>query len=139
MKDFELKLCRAESVDFINKIVPNTKIELKNKYSYNVGYSKNNTCTGEFKAEVFDKNDVENFHLTVVMKAVFITAQGVPKEQLHIKTYDAVFPYVKAFVTNLTASAGIPPIYLPYIDISNQNIYRVEMPNGLKGKSEDKE
>lgn len=136
MKDFELKLCKVESVDFVNKLPPNTKIELKNKYSYNVAYSKINTCTGEFRAEVYDKSEPERFHITVVMKGLFTTAEGVAKEQLHIKTYDAVFPYVKAFVTNLTAGAGIPPIYLPYLDISNQNIYRVEMPGRIK-RSED--
>lgn len=133
MKEFELKLCRVESVDFVNKLKNNTKIEIKNKYSYNVGYTQNNTCTGEFTAEVFDKNDVNRFHITVNMKAVFITEPGVSKEVLHVKTYEAVFPYVKVFITNLTASAGIPPIYIPFIDISNQSIYRVEMPPKFNG------
>lgn len=137
MKDFVLKLCKVESVDFVNKLPPNVKIELKNKYSYNVGYSKMNTCSGEFRAEVFDANAPDRFHITVVMKGLFETAEGVSKEVLHVKTYDAVYPYVKAFITNLTAGAGIPPIYIPYIDISNQNIYRVEMPGRIKRTEEE--
>ena len=36
--------------------------------------------------------------------------------------------YVKALVSTITAGAGIPPIYIPYIDISDKSIYRVEMP-----------
>ena len=137
MKEFELKLCKVESVEFINKLPANTKIELKNKYSYNVGYSKINTCSGEFKAEIFDKNDPDRFHITVVMKGLFVTTESVSKEQLHIKTYDAVFPYVKSFVTNFTANSGIPPIYIPYIDISTQSIYRVEMPGRIKRTEEE--
>ncbi len=128
MKEFELKLCKVETCEFVNKLPPKEKIELNNKYSYNVGYSKLNTCTGEFRAEITDKNFPERFRLIVTMKGFFVTAEGVSKEILHIKTYDAVFPYVKAFITNLTASSGIPPIYIPYIDISNQSIYRVEIP-----------
>ncbi len=138
MKEFELKLCKVESVNFVNKLPPNEKVELSNKYSYNVGYSKINTCSGEFKADIFDKKSPERFHINVIFKGYFTTAEGVSKEQLHIKTYNALFPYVKAFVTNLTANAGIPPIYIPYIDISNQSIYRVEMP-GKNFRTEDNE
>ena len=138
MKEFELRLCKVEHVEMINKLPPNVKIELSNKYSYNVGYSKNNTCTGEFRAEIFDKNTPDRFKIVVVLKGYFTTAEGVKKEQLHIKTYDAVFPYVKSFITSLSVNSGIPPIYVPYIDISNQSIYRVEIP-GIKKDTEDSE
>ena len=138
MKEFELKLTKVESVEFVNKLPPNTKIELQNKYSYNVGYSKINACQGEMRAEISDKNSPDRFKLIVVMKGVFIFNGEVPKEKLHIKTFDALFPFMKAFVVSLTAGAGIPPIYLPYVDISNQSIYRVEMPHKFK-KKEDEE
>ena len=138
MKEFELKLCKVEKVDFVNLLPPNKKIELSNKYSYNVGYSKINTCAGEFKAEIFDKNNPDTFHITVIMRGFFAISDGVSKEQLHVKTFDALFPHVKAFVASLTATGGIPPIYIPYVDISNQSIYRVEMPGKFK-KTEDEE
>ena len=138
MKEFELKLCKVENVQMVNKLPPNVKVELSNKYSYNVGYSKNNTCSGEFNAEIFDKNSPDRFRIEVTMKGLFVTEDGISKEQLHVKTYNAIFPYVKAFVTNLTVNSGVPPIYIPYIDISNQSIYRVEMP-GFKKKTEDEE
>ncbi len=57
-----------------------------------------------------------------------MTAPEMEKEILHLKTYDALFPYVKSFVSTLTVNAGIPPVMIPYVDISGQNIYRVEMP-----------
>ncbi len=137
MKDFELKLTKVESVDFVNKLPPNTKIELQNKYAYNVGYSKINTCQGEMRAEISDKNSPERFRIVVVMKGYFVINGEIPKEQLHVKTFDALFPHLKAFIVNLTASAGIPPVYIPYVDISNQSIYRVEMPGNLRKKEED--
>ncbi len=138
MKDFELKLTKVESVDFVNKLPPNTKIELQNKYAYNVGYSKINTCQGEMRAEVSDKNSPDRFRIVVTMKGYFVINGEIPKEQLHVKTFDALFPHLKAFIVNLTSTAGIPPVYIPYVDISNQSIYRVEMPGALR-KKEDEE
>lgn len=137
MKDFELKLTKVESTDFVNKLPPNTKIELQNKFSYNVGYSKINTCQGEMRAEISDKNSPDRFHIIVVMKGFFVINGEIPKEQLHVKTFDALFPHLKAYIVNLTATAGIPPVYIPYVDISNESIYRVEMPGNLRKKEEE--
>lgn len=137
MKDFELKLTKVENVDFVNKLPPNTKIELQNKYSYNVGYSKLNTCQGEMRVEVSDKNSPDRFRIVAVMKGYFVINGEIPKERLHVKTFDALFPHLKAFIVSLTASAGIPPVYIPYVDISNESIYRVEMPGNLRKKEED--
>lgn len=128
MREIELKGFKVEKAEFVNKISGNAKIELNNKYSYNVGYSKINTCKGEFKAEITDKKSPELFRISVTVNGFFITSEGIPKERLHLKTYDALFPYVKAFVSTLTANAGIPPVMMPYVDISNENIYRVEFP-----------
>ena len=128
MKEFELKSYKITAINFANNLDAPTKLELNYQYSYNVGYSNHNTCRGEFKAEIKDKKLADKFSLTVTVAGIFTTAAGVAKEVLHVKTYDALFPYVKALVSTMTASAGIPPIYIPYIDISNKNIYRVEMP-----------
>ena len=130
MKVCELKGYKVDRCDFVNKINGAQKIELTHKYSYNVGYAANNTCKGEFTAEVMDKEAPDRFSITVVLTGMFATAPGTAKEVLHLQTYDALFPYVKSFVTSFTANAGIPPIFIPYIDISDQNIYRVEMPKG---------
>ncbi len=127
-KEFELKSYKITAINFVNSLDVPTKLELNYQYSYNVGYSAHNTCRGEFKAEIKDKKLADKFSLTVTVAGIFTTAPGVAKEVLHVKTYDALFPYVKALVSTMTASAGIPPIYIPYIDISDKNIYRVEMP-----------
>jgi preprotein translocase subunit SecB len=102
-----------------------------------VGYTKINTCQGEMRAEISDKNSPARFHIIVVMKGFFVINGEIPKEQLHVKTFDALFPHLKAYIVNLTATAGIPPVYIPYVDISNESIYRVEMPGNLRKKEEE--
>ena len=132
MKEFELKSYRISKLDFVNALDRPAKLELNYQYSYNVGYSNHNTCRGEFKAVIADKTLSDKFSVTLVLVGVFTTAEGVAKEVLHVKTYDALFPYVKTLVSTITASAGIPPVYIPYIDISDKSIYRVEMPRPKK-------
>ena len=132
MKEFDLKNYKITELQFVNKLDRPAKLELNYQYSYNVGYSDHNTCRGDFKAVIADKKLAEQFSITVTVTGDFTTEQGVAKEILHVKTYDALFPYVKALVSAFTAGAGIPPIYIPYIDISNKSIYRVEMPRPPK-------
>lgn len=127
MKKAIMQGFKLTNVEFQNNIKANKKIELGFSYSYNVKYSNQNTCVGEFTAKITDKTDPDEFKITVTGQGIFRFEQGEPKEQLHLSTYDDVFPYVRAFVSTLTANAGMPPIIIPYIDISKKEIYRVEM------------
>ncbi|MBQ7639078.1 MAG: protein-export chaperone SecB, partial [Clostridia bacterium] len=116
MKEFELKSYKIQELQFVNTLDRPTKLELNYQYSYNVGYSNHNSCRGDFKAVIADKKLADKFSLTIVVSGIFDTAEGIAKEILHVKTYDALFPYVKALVSSFTASASIPPIFIPYID-----------------------
>lgn len=129
MADFVMKTFRVNDVVFVNKLVPNTKIEIGNKYSYNVGYSKNDVCRGEFAAEIFDKNDKNNFYIKVVLVGIFSFKDGAKKEKLHVDTFKALFPIVRSYIITLTSNAGIPPVIIPNADIDNQDIYRMDLNN----------
>lgn len=125
---------KVTNVEFANNIKQNKKIELGFGYSYNVKYSAQNTCIGEFTAKITDKTNPNEFKIIITGSGVFKFQQGVKKEQLHVETYNELFPYMRSFVTTLTANAGIPPIIMPFIDISKKEIYRFEM--GKNGKPE---
>ena len=132
MKEFELQNYRIANLSFVNSLDRPTELQLNYQYAYNVGYSQINTCRGEFKATIADKKLAEKFSVEITVIGMFTTAKGVAKEVLHVKTYDALFPYVKSLVASFTASAGIPPINIPYIDISDKSIYRVDLPRPPK-------
>ena len=127
---------RIDEVKFVNKLNAPAKLELNYKYSYNVGYSQQNTCRATLGVEITDKLHPETFSLTMAVAGVFSTAPGIAKEVLHLKTYDLLFPYAKALVSSFTATAAIPPIYIPYIDISKKSIYKMEMPRPEGPKNE---
>lgn len=129
---------KTTKVDFVNNIKESKKIELGFGYSYNVKYSNKNTCIGEFTAKVTDKTTPDEFSITVTATGVFRFKEGTAKELLHVETYNDLFPHMRAYITTLTANAGIPPIFMPFIDISKKEIYRFEMgKNGQNPPSAD--
>lgn len=115
---------KASKIDFVNLCENGEKLEFETKYSYNVRYSKNNTCVGEFTVEVADKVNKDKFHINVIIQGVFSYNPEVQKEILHVQTYKELFPYARAVVSNLTVNAGIPPVIIPNSNIENQSIYR---------------
>ncbi|MBP9988137.1 MAG: protein-export chaperone SecB [Ruminococcus sp.] len=132
MKNLKMNAYKIEEVNFINKVKGNKKIELKNSYSYNVRYTNNNICEGRFTVTINDKESPENFAIKVVLVGIFTFEDGMEREIIHIQTYKELFPYARAFVTNITANAGIQPIMIPDMDIENREIYRFDNPNNVQ-------
>ncbi len=130
MQNATLQMTKITKADFCNNIQANKKIELGFGYSYNVKYSNGNTCVCEFTAKITDKQAPDDFKIEVTATGIFKFKEGTKKEILHIETYNDLFPHVRAFVTTLTSNAGIPPVFMPFIDISNKEIYRFEMGKG---------
>ena len=125
MPNYTLKACYTPEILFVNRLPSGSRIKLETKYSYSVKYSKELTCRGELVADVTDKDAPENFHIKIVTVGIFAFQEGADKDILHIDTYKALFPYVRAMVSTVTANAGIPAIILPEIDLEGQNIYRI--------------
>lgn len=139
MTSIALKAFRVTDMNFVNHLQGKKGIEISNKYAYNVGYSGGNTCKGEFVAEIYDKNNKKEFSITVKVIGIFSYNEGVSKEEIHVKTYKEIFPYVRSIVLTLTANAGIPPITIPAVDIESQSIYRFEMGDKNKKNFENGE
>ena len=115
---------RATEIEFVNKHENGARIEFENKYSYNVKYSKNNNCIGEFTVEVNDKANRDKFHIKAVIQGILTYDSGVEKEIIHVQTFKELFPYARTMISSLTVNAGLPPVILPTFDIESQNIYR---------------
>lgn len=124
MSNVTFRAYKASEIEFVNKHENGAKIEFENKYSYNVKYSPNNTCIGEFTVEVNDKANKDKFHIKAVVLGIFTYKPDVKKEIIHVETYKELFPYVRTMISSLTVNAGIPPVILPNFNIENQSIYK---------------
>ena len=103
-----------------------TKLELTFNYAYRVRYSANSTCEGELTATVQSKEDPAHFHINMVVCGSFSFDEGVAKEDLHLETYDELFPHFRSLMMTVTAAGGIPPVTPPYLDLSGSDIYRFD-------------
>ncbi len=119
----------SPEISFVNRLENGTRIELGNKYSYNVSYGNNNTCRGQFSIEVADKANPDKFKIKTVVIGMFEIKNDIPKEKIHVETYKELFPYVRALISTVTTNTGIPPVIIPAIDIEGQSIYKFEKNN----------
>ena len=90
-------------------------------------YAANNSCVGEMSVNVFDREHDDKFFINLVLRGIFEFSDKAEKEQVHVDSYKALFPYARAIITTLTANAGIPPIIIPEADIESQSIYRFNL------------
>ena len=128
MPNAKLKGYRADEISFVNKRTTAKPMEIQTKYSYNVKYTNTGTCRGELTVEINEKTEPENFNLKVVMSGLFEFTEA-PREILHRETFNTLFPYIRSLITTITANAGIMPIIVPFMDIENQSIYKIEKNN----------
>lgn len=118
---------KVDYINFISTLENGTKIKLGQKYQYNVQYSKDNSmCRGQFEIEVFDTEHQDKFNIKAVVVGFFHFDCDERRETIHADSFKALFPYVKALITTITANCGIKPIIIPEIDIDNQEIYRFD-------------
>lgn len=124
-----LKGYRAKDIEFHGHLAPGAKIQLENKYSYNVRYGNENICVAELSCQACDKDAPEKFKISVVIEGLFSFPEDLTREQIHVMTYKELFPYARVLVSSVTAAAGIPPVILPGANIENQSIYRIDTGN----------
>ena len=129
-KEREKNECNpSERLSGTGRLAPGTKIQLENKYNYNVRYTKENLCVCNLECSVFDKDAPEKFSVRIEVEGLFSFDPQVPREQLHIMTYKELFPYARVLVSTVTSASGIPPVMIPSADIENQSIYRIDTGN----------
>lgn len=128
MKDLVMKAYKISHIDFLNKLQNGTKLELANKYSYNVKYGQNGVCEGFLTVDISDKGGNKDFRISIQLQGLFQFNGSESREKLHIETFKELFPYARVMVSNLTTSAGMPPIMIPPVDMESQEIYRIDMP-----------
>ena len=77
-----LRAFRATDIEFINHHDSGVRIEFENTYSYNVKYTSDNNCIGEFTLEVKDKSAPDKFRIKAVIVGSFGYDPSVLKPQI---------------------------------------------------------
>lgn len=123
----EMKAYKVADISFTNKVNGKVQLKLKNKISHKVKYNNNDFCEATLDVEVSDPDYPDAISMKISVVGAFHVKNKIEKEFLHVETYNELFPFAKALVATISVNAGVPPIYLQYVDISNQEIYRFDM------------
>ena len=120
---------QAKEFSIKNSLPTGAKISMQTKYSYNVKFADSSShCRGEITCELCDKDNPENLSLRLVMDGIFTYKPGSQRAHVHVESFKALFPYARSYVSMVSAASGMPPIFLPEVDIESQNIYSFEKP-----------
>lgn len=106
----------VKSVSYSVDIPEGTNIELENSYSFNVDYLENNSrCVATLKHTTRDTQNPERFtaeiHIVGYSECIGIENDD-DKALAHVQAYIQLFPYVQSYIAYLTASSGLPPLFI---------------------------
>ena len=122
----QLKATRADSISFTNNMQGSGQLKIGFKYSYNLRHAAPGVARGEVTITAEDKEAPDKLSITVKQSGIFALPPEMPREEAHLETFRILFPYASATLTATTSIAGVQGIIVPRIDITEENIYRVE-------------
>lgn len=104
-----------------------TQIEIQTKMDYTVYYSNDETsCLGDFFIELFSTENIDQLHVQYHSTSVFNLHQTAIndeiKKEIHIESYNRLYPLCFAHVKNFLSLIGLPEIPIVPIDFSQAEI-----------------
>ena len=128
MKDSEFQLLsqRLTKTEFkINRNFSNKDKKIALKLSSNIKISKmknKNEGVVIFKLDIFNKKELEKypFYINLEIEGLFSWSKNINNidKYLKVNAPAVLMSYLRSIVTQLTVSAGYPPLILPLIDFT---------------------
>lgn len=118
MTELNLISYKLQDMQFFNKLDRAGQVRLENNFSYSVDYNSDNTrCAAKFYQCVKDKREDENhrFFVSVELLGQFEIVGEVTdevKREIHVRSYEQLFPYAELLVRQVCAAGGMPNFML---------------------------
>lgn len=123
----ELKGYKVNTISFENKVQNGTQLKLQNQVKYNVNYmDAENKCLGILEFRVTDA-DMNPFEIKLEMIAEFTYGEEDEKPDIHVKSFDQMFPFLRQVIHNITSMSGMPGLMIPIMKL-NRNTVSVGKP-----------
>lgn len=118
----ELKGYKINSIDFENKVQNGTQLKLQNQVKYNVNYiDAENKCLGILEFRVTDA-DMNPFEIKIEMIAEFTYGDEDEKADIHVNSFDQMFPFLRQAINNLTSMSGMPGLLIPIMKLNRDSV-----------------
>lgn len=118
----ELKGYKVNSISFENKVQNGTQLKLQNQVKYNVNYMEaDNKCLGILEFRVADA-DMNPFEIKLEMVAEFAYQDGDDKADIHVNSFDQIFPFLRQIINNVTSMSGMPGLMIPIMKLNRDTV-----------------
>lgn len=118
----ELKGYKVNSISFENKVANGIQLKLQNQVKYNVNYiDAERKCVGILNFRVFD-TDMQPFEIKIEMIAEFTFDETDEKPDIHVCSFDQIFPYLRQVISNITTMSGMPGLMIPIMHLDRNSV-----------------
>lgn len=118
----QMKGYKINSLEFENKVENGTQLKLQNHVKYNVNYiDVENRCVGILHFRVEDA-DMQPFEINIEMAAEFSFDDGDEKPDIHVTSFDQLFPFVRQIINTTTSMSGMPGLIIPMMKLNRDTV-----------------
>lgn len=118
----QLKGYKINSINFENKVKPGIQLQLNNQVKYNVNYlSDGKTCVGIVNFKVSDSN-MNPFEIKVELVAEFNFDSADDRADIHVNSFDQIFPFLRQIINNITSMSGMPGLMIPIMKLKKESV-----------------
>lgn len=118
----QMKGYKINSLEFENKVENGTQLKLQNHVKYNVNYiDSENRCVGILHFRVEDA-DMQPFEINIEMAAEFSFDDGDEKPDIHVTSFDQLFPFVRQIINTTTSMSGMPGLIIPMMKLNRDTV-----------------
>lgn len=118
----QMKGYKINSLEFENKVENGTQLKLQNHVKYNVNYiDAKNRCVGILHFRVEDA-DMQPFEINIEMAAEFSFDDGDEKPDIHVTSFDQLFPFVRQIINTTTSMSGMPGLIIPMMKLNRDTV-----------------
>lgn len=128
MAELNMLSYKLQDLQFFNKLDKPGQVQLENNFSYSVDYAPDNRkCVAKLYQCVKDKSDDQNHKFFISLELVgLFEITGVvsdeDKKDLHVQTYQQLFPYAELLARQTCAAGGMPSFALLRQKMSREQV-----------------
>lgn len=123
----EYVLTDIQELSFRKNLKEDIQLEIQTKSDYTVFYADDSTsCMGVLCIELIPRDNEEKLQIRYRSNSIFnlkdVVLNDETKRELHIETYNRLFPLCCNHIKNFLATVGLPDIPINPIDFSQSGI-----------------